>query len=97
MQLRDHYPAILKKAQLFAISYEDLDTETKLKTELKLPYPLLSDSKYQAIDQYCGREGNNTYSKPAAYVIAPDGTIKWSYVGITPNDRPTMEVLMANI
>jgi len=94
--LRESFPKIDGKAAVVAISFEDAVTQKRSHEELQLPYPLLADPRYQAIDRYPGREPNKTYSNPAAFIIDKDGKVKWSYVGNGPSDRPPVDMIVSH-
>ncbi|MBU6428180.1 MAG: redoxin domain-containing protein [Cyanobacteria bacterium REEB65] len=95
--MRDYYPKIRAHADLMAISYEDPVTERQFKAKFHLPFPLLSDTSYRAIDEFGGREPNNTFAKPATWVINPAGILTWYYIGQNPADRPPIEMVLKAI
>jgi len=86
--LRDDWSKFQGKAEVAAVSFEDSFTQTRFKDQLKLPFPLLADPEYKAIDKYGGREPNKTYSNPSAFIVGTDGKVQWSYIGKNSGDRP---------
>jgi len=36
-------------------------------------------------------------SRPASFVISPDGTVAYRYVGSNPKDRPSVDDLLAQV
>ncbi|MBM3266301.1 MAG: redoxin domain-containing protein [Candidatus Sericytochromatia bacterium] len=92
--MRDAHPKIQARGETVAISYEDAITQKRFKDELHLPFPLLADPQYKAIDRYGGREKNNTYSKPAAFIVDKVGKIRFAYIGKDASDRPPVDLLL---
>lgn len=78
------------------ISFEDIETQKRFQQELRLPYPLLADPQYRGIDKWGGREANNTYAKPAAFIVDEKGNVKWQYIGTSASDRPPIELILKN-
>jgi peroxiredoxin Q/BCP len=94
--LRDSYPKLSAKGEVVAISFEDRFTQQRFKEELRLPFPLLADPGYRAIDTYAGREPNRIFSNPAAYIIDTQGKVRFTYLGKNPSDRPPVDLLLKN-
>ncbi len=92
--MRDAFKKLEAKGEVVAISFEDAITQKRFADELHLPYPLLADPTYQAIDRYGGREQNNTYSKPAAFIVDQDGKVRFTYIGKNASDRPPVDLLL---
>lgn len=79
-----------------------MDDEAKnaaLAGKLKLGgrVPLLTDPAMTAIRAYGVEDEGKDISLPATFVIAPDGTVRWIYVGDNPRDRPSVEDLLAAV
>ena len=58
-------------------------------------YPILADVDHRVADEYgvFNLLGDNV-ATPSVFVIDPQGTIIWSYIGTNAGDRPTaIEVL----
>jgi thioredoxin-dependent peroxiredoxin len=65
-----------KGAQVVAISTDDVATLKRFKTELKLPYPLLSDDGGKVAAKYAGLMPVVHVAKRANFVVAKDGIVK---------------------
>ena len=98
-QLRQHHTEFQRRnASILAISSEDQERTAKLKGELELPFPLLSDSERHAIRDYGVFHENEPkgrlISRPATFVLDPSGKISYRYVGENHTDRPEIEALL---
>lgn len=59
-------------------------------------YPILADPAAEAVLAYhVYNLLGDKVATPSAFVIGADGTIRWSYVGKTIADRPSVDVLLA--
>lgn len=94
--MRDNWDKLHGKAEVVGISYEDIVTQKRFQAELRLPFPLLADPQYKGIDKWGGREANNVYSKPAAFIVDEKGNLKWSYIGTSAADRPPIDLILKN-
>lgn len=92
--MRDNWNRLSGKAEVVGVSYEDIVTQKRFQEELRLPFPLLADPQYKAIDKWAGREPNNVYSRPSAFIVDPQGNLKWSYIGANAADRPPIDEIM---
>jgi len=84
--------------RVLAISVDEGPDSAKLKAKLGFPFPVLSDPEHQAINGYAGLEPTlrqgRAIGKPATFILRPDGTIAYRYVGEDYGDRPLIaEVL----
>lgn len=81
---RDKYAAVEQKgAQVIGISTDDLETLRRFKSELKAPFPLLSDPDGKVAKQYSGLmpvPGVNMASR-ANVVVGQDGLVKQVVTG----------------
>lgn len=74
---RDRYADVTAKgAQVIGISTDDVETQRRFKTEMKLPYPLLSDAGGKVAKQYSGTMAVVGVANRANFVIGQDGTVK---------------------
>ena len=80
-----------KGAQVVAISTDDVATLKRFKTELKVPYPLLSDVGGKVAAKYAGLMPVVHVAKRANFIIAKDGTVK-EVVGGSDAIDPTASV-----
>lgn len=80
--------------QIAAISVDPPETSKEMAQELGISFPLLSDPMLETIDAYRLRADGHEMSVPAVYVIRPDSTIAYRYVGENIMDRPTVDQLV---
>lgn len=78
---------------LAAISVDDPADSRALAERLSLPFPILSDPDARVIAAYGVQMEGQTLAVPATFVVRPDRTIAWSYVGDAVPDRPPLEVI----
>lgn len=84
---------------VWAISPQTVSANAGLKKRRELPFPVLADNDQSVIrawglfndDDHKGR----AIPYPAAYVVAPDGTVTWRHVSQGTRDRPTAGELLA--
>lgn len=95
MELQDNYEKIKgTNSELFAISSENVSTTKKTTENEGLTYPVLSDSYKDAINDYnVLDQTNETIARPAAYIIAQDGTVAWKSLDSFSNRVPTATIL----
>ena len=89
---------------VIALSGEETEKGKDLLQKLHLPFVLLSDTKFEAIDRYGVRSadvpemlrarGINQLPKPSAFVIDATGIVRYKYVGKNAPDRPKNEDLL---
>lgn len=58
------------------------------------PFPLVVDIGLKAVDMLALRKD---LSKPATYLIEPDGAVRFAYVGKSLADRPSVKALLAQL
>ena len=71
-----------------AISVDDPADSRALAEKLGVRFGLLSDPDAQVIARYGVQMEGQSLAVPATFVIRPDRTIAWQYVGDTVPDRP---------
>jgi len=87
-----------------AVSGEDAEKGKDLLQRLSLPFVLLTDASFGAIDAYGVRDRNvsevlrgrgiTQLPKPSAFVIDAEGIVRYKYVGKNAPDRPKNEDLI---
>lgn len=82
---------------LAAISVDDVADSRALAHELGLPFPLLSDPEARVIAAYGVLMEGQPLAVPATFVVRPDRTIAWQYVGDAVPDRPPLDVLQHEV
>jgi thioredoxin-dependent peroxiredoxin len=74
---RDRFADVeAKGATVVGISTDSVETQKKFKTELKLPYELLSDEGGKVAKQYAGTMAVVGVANRANFVIGQDGLVK---------------------
>ena len=94
-ELQQNYENIKSTGtELFAISSEDVRL-TKNTTEKEgLTYPVLADTHKDVINAYnVLDQTDKTIARPAAYIIAQDGTVAWKSLDSFASRVPTATIL----
>jgi peroxiredoxin len=65
-----------------------------LRDKLGITFPLYSDPTHAGIKAWGIYDARNEISRPATFVVAKGGTIVYRYVGESPSDRPTSQVVL---
>lgn len=78
---------------LAAISTDPTADSVALAEKLGIGFPLLSDPSATVIESYGVKMEGETLAVPATFVVRPDRTIAWTYVGDTAPDRPPVQVV----
>jgi peroxiredoxin len=88
-------------ATIVAVSGEGVQKGKELLKKLSLPFTLLSDPNFEAIDRYGVRNsdisermikaGITRLPKPSAFIIDKAGILRYKYVGKKAPDRPKNE------
>jgi len=91
-------------ATVVAVSGEEVEKGKGLLQKLHLPFFLLSDTSFEAIDRYGVRDENlsehvrargiTRLPKPSAFVIDRTGIVRYRYIGKNAPDRPKNEDLL---
>lgn len=82
---------------LAAISVDDPADSAALAERLGVQFPLLSDPQVRVIAAYGVQMEGQALAVPATFVIRPDRTIAWQYVGDTVPDRPPADVVRQEV
>ena len=67
-------------AEIIAISVDNQDKSRELVNNLKLPFPVLSDTGHVAIDTYGLFNPDGKIAKPAVFVVDRTGVVRWSFL-----------------
>jgi len=91
-------------ATVVAVSGEEVEKGKALLQKLHLPFVLLVDASFEAIDRYGVRNpdvpamlrerGIGQLPKPSAFVIDGIGIVRYKYIGKNTPDRPKNEDLL---
>jgi peroxiredoxin len=101
---RDYQQFLELDAVVVAVSGEEVEKGKALLQRLHLPFVLLVDASFEAIDAYGVRSPDVTEAqkqrgitqlpKPSAIVIDASGVVRYKYVGKNATDRPKNEDLL---
>ncbi len=93
--MQDNYEEIKSNnAELFAISSENVSITKKTTENEGLTYSVLADTYKDTINAYnVLDQTNETIARPAAYIIAQDGTVAWKSLDSFSNRVPTATIL----
>lgn len=81
-------------SELYAISSESVSITKKTTENEGLTYPVLSDTYKDVINAYnVLDQTDETIARPAAYIIAQDGTVAWKSLDSFSNRVPTATIL----
>ncbi len=82
-------------ARLVGVSVDDMKTSAALAGQLGLGFPLAADPTLKlAIAPYGVAMKGEPLAVPATFVIRPDRTIAWRYIGETMTDRPQSAMVL---
>lgn len=82
---------------LAAISVDEPADSQALAERLGLEFPLLSDPDARVIAAFGVQMQGQALAVPATFVVRPDRSIAWHYVGDTVPDRPPVDVVREEI
>ena len=82
--------------QAVGIVVDPVENNAAMVDKLLLPFPILSDPEGRVIREYgVWSDGEGGIAKPALFLVQPDRSVTFSYVGQDFADRPTDEELFA--
>lgn len=88
-------------AKIFGISIDSPFVAQKFREELGIPFPLLSDFNKEVAAQYGALhedlKGMKGVAKRAAFVIGPDGTVKYAWVSDNPGNQVDFDAIKAAV
>jgi peroxiredoxin len=61
---------------------------------LPVPFPILLDEKFAAVDRL-GIRGD--LAKPSTYILDKEGEVRFAYVGATTADRPSLKAILQQL
>jgi peroxiredoxin len=98
--LRDEYQAFQEAgAEIVALAVAPLSSiDDGIRQVIEPPYPLLADPDHEvaAAFQVYDLLGDGL-AAPSTFVIDTDGNIVWSYVGQSPSDRPSPQIILNHV
>ncbi len=86
------------RATVWIINPQDLAATKQFKEKRSAPFVFLADEDLDVIHLYGiyhtlhPEHGHIPY--PVTFIIKPDGTIAWRYLGLKPRDRPNVEKIL---
>jgi peroxiredoxin len=84
-------------AQILAISVDPPEKSSELSTQLKLPFPLLSDRDHKVIDEYAVLDPSGKYSIASVFIVDKSGIVRWSYITDDYKVRPLDDTILAEL
>lgn len=78
---------------LAAISVDGPADSVALAERLGLGFALLSDPDATVIAAYGVQMQGDVFAVPSTFVVRPDRTIAWQYIGESAPDRPAVDVV----
>ncbi len=82
--------------QAAAIVVDPVENNAAMVDKLLLPFPILSDPEGRVIREYgVWNDGEGGIAKPSLFLVEPDRSFRFTYVGEDYADRPTDEELFA--
>ena len=85
--------------KILAISPDTKFNSSLLKSFLRLSFPVLSDMDLKITDQYDLRAvyKDKIVPKPSAFIYAPSGELKFSYIGADYDDRLSAKQILLEL
>ena len=82
--------------RIAAVSVDSVEQNAAMVDKLLLPFPVLSDHEGEVIRWYgVWTDGDGGIAKPSLFVVRPDSSVAFTYVGHDFADRPTDDELFA--
>jgi peroxiredoxin Q/BCP len=82
--------------QVAAISVDSVEQQLTMVEKLLLPFSVLSDPEGDVIRSWgVWTDGEGGIARPSVFLVRPDGSLAYSYVGADYADRPSDEDLFA--
>jgi peroxiredoxin len=87
-----------KNVDVLALAVQNQADAKNMADQTQVTFPILADSNHQVTDAYqiYNLLGDGV-AAPAVFVIDQTGQIVWSYIGKDYSDRPTNEMILANV
>lgn len=89
------------RATVWVINPQDIASTARFRAKRAAPFVFLADENLQVVHLYGiyhtvhPDHGNIPY--PVTFVVKPDGTVAWRYLGLRPRDRPTVDDVLAAV
>lgn len=76
------------------MSVDSVSKAAQLRDKLGLSFAVYSDPTHAGIKAWNIYDGKNEIARPATFVVAKGGKLLYRYVGKSPRDRPTTDVVL---
>jgi len=84
--------------QVVGIVVDPVENNAAMVDKLLLPFPILSDPEGRVIKEYgVWNDGEGGIAKPSLFLVQPDRSILFGYVGGDFADRPTDDELFESV
>ena len=81
-----------------AIAVDPIENNAAMVEKLLLPFPILSDPEGRVMKEYgVWSDGEGGLARPAIFLVQPDRTVVFSYVGEDYADRPSDDELFGAV
>ena len=95
MQLVEHAQELQQRAIVWVINPQDVASTVHLKEKRAAPFTFLADDNLDAVEIYgiyhTQHEDHGHIPFPVTFIVKPDGTVAWRFLGLKPRDRPKVE------
>ncbi len=91
----EHAQELQSRAAVWVINPQDVASTARFKEKRNAPFVFLADENLDVVNLYGiyhtqhAEHGHIPY--PVTFVVKPDGTIAWRFLGLQPRDRPKVE------
>jgi len=93
--LVEHQQEFENRASIWVINPQDVDATKRFKEKHNASFVFLADENLAVVNQYgiyhMVHEEHGHIPYPVTFIIKPEGTIAWRYLGLKPRDRPKVE------
>jgi peroxiredoxin len=98
VELQSNYEEIQSLgAEVVALSADIPTQATITASELRLTYPILSDSARTYIREYGVLHPQEGIARPSLFILNREGLLAWNYVGQAASDRPAIETVLEEL
>ena len=84
-----------RNVKIIGISADAPAAAGAMRDKLTLGFDLYSDAELTVISKWGVEDFGNRIARPAAFIVEPGGAISYRKVGAKPEDRPTVDELLA--
>ena len=86
-----------RNVRIIAISADQVDAAAAMSSKLTLGFELYSDPDLAVIAKWGVEDFGQHIARPATFLVEPGGAISFRKVGSKPEDRPTIDQLLAAV